>query len=280
MLNDIGILEDSIRYYHESDDFTADYLYHIPHAGIYHCDKQYEVTRNHLDVCQIIFVDDGELCVEYQGKIQTAKAGTIVLLDCRMPHRYYANSESLRMRWFHYTGNNSEPYTQLIIGTHGFILNAVQNPEIENCCQRIMMNVHQNQPNTHVISFTISKLLVLLVLLLGEPEKNEIQKAIESSAEYIDTHYADKDLKIRDLSQQAALSACYYIRKFKEYFSVTPHQYIQTVRLRMAKQQLTTTSHSIETIAENCGFCNTSHFVMTFRKLTGTTPLQFRVMWR
>lgn len=39
MLNDMGILADSVRYYHDADAFTATNLYHVPHAGSYHCDK-------------------------------------------------------------------------------------------------------------------------------------------------------------------------------------------------------------------------------------------------
>ena len=38
-------------------------------------------------------------------------------------------------------------------------------------------------------------------------------------------NYADKSLSIEHLSQRAALSTCYYMRKFKEYQSATPHQF-------------------------------------------------------
>lgn len=41
MLNDMGILADSVRYYHDADAFTATNLYHVPHAGSYHCDETY-----------------------------------------------------------------------------------------------------------------------------------------------------------------------------------------------------------------------------------------------
>ena len=284
MLNDVGILKDSVRYYHDADAFTASYLYSIPHAGIYHCDAQYDVDRSGgdacLDVCQIIWVDEGELAVDYQGETLTAPPGSIVLLNCRRPHRYYSRSDSLRLRWFHFVGNSSEAYTDLIVGTHSVVLPVAQNAEIEACCRTIMMAVHQNQPNPHALSVTIHKLLVLLVLLLGEPEKGEIEQAIQDSADYIETHYADKALSIDFLAQKSALSKCYYLRKFKEYQSMTPHQFLQAARLRAAKQQLTTTSRSMEEIAERCGFCNTSHFIMTFRKSAGLTPLQFRTRWK
>ena len=100
------------------------------------------------------------------------------------------------------------------------------------------------------------------------------------SAQYIEAHYAEKEATVPALAARAALSTCYYLRKFKEYHGVTPHQYLQSVRLRAAKEQLTVTAHSIEQIAEDCGFCSTSHFIMAFRKNTGLTPLQFRILWK
>ena len=144
----------------------------------------------------------------------------------------------------------------------------------------LFRSVHQNQPNPHIISLTINKLLVLLVLVLGEKKKSDLEIAIQASADYMTYNFADKSLSIEHLSQRAALSTCYYMRKFKEYQSVTPHQFLQTVRLSAAKQQLLTTSQSIETIADNCGFSSASHFIMAFRKSTGITPHQYRTRWK
>lgn len=186
----------------------------------------------------------------------------------------------IRMRWFHFEGNGSTAYTHLILNTHGFILPTGKNIEIEECIRCIMMAVHQNQPNPHIVSLTINRLLVLLVLVLGEREKSDLEIAIQDSANYISQNYADKSLSIEHLSQRAALSTCYYMRKFKEYQSATPHQFLQTVRLSAAKQQLLTTSQSIETIADNCGFSSASHFIMAFRKSTGITPHQYRTQWK
>lgn len=279
MLNDMGILSDSVRYYHDADAFTTAYLYHVPHAGIYHCDESYGMQRDYLDICQMLVVDEGELSVTYRGENQSAGPGSLVLLDCREPHQYHAVIPT-RMRWFHFEGNSSVAYTQLILNTHGFILPTGRNAEIEECIRRIMTAVHQNQPIPHIVSLTIDKLLVLLVLLLGEKEKGELEIAIQESADYISQNYANKFLSIEHLAQRAALSTCYYIRKFKEYQSATPHQFLHTVRLGAAKQQLLTTSQSIETIADNCGFSNASHFIMAFRKGTGITPHQYRTRWK
>ena len=104
MLNDMGILADSVRYYHDADAFTATNLYHVPHAGSYHCDETYGMQRNYLDICQMLVVDEGELSVTYRGETRTAGPGSLILLDCREPHSYHALTP-IRMRWFHFAGS-------------------------------------------------------------------------------------------------------------------------------------------------------------------------------
>lgn len=184
-------------------------------------------SANYLDICQMLVVDEGELSVTYRGETRTAGPGSLILLDCREPHSYHALTP-IRMRWFHFAGSGSTAYTHLILNTHGFILPTGSNAEIEECVRRIMVSVHQNQPNPHIISLTINKLLVLLVLVLGEKKKSDLEIAIQDSADYMTYNYADKSLSIEHLSQRAALSTCYYMRKFKEYQSATPHQFLQT----------------------------------------------------
>lgn len=283
MLNDVGVLPDSVRYYHEPDAFTEACLYYAPHGGVYHCNEHYLVRRDPedcLEVCQVIIVDEGALTFTYRGQTQTAPAGAILLLDCREPHRYFSASDNLRMRWFHVTGSSSQAYTQHIIKAHGAVLHMVKSAQLEICCAEILQHLAQERLDPQSLSLKLHDLLSLLMRLAQQPEKSPLEKSIQASAAYIEAHYAEKDVDIQTLARHAALSACYYLRKFKEFQGVTPHQYLQAVRLRVAKQQLSTTSHSIEEIAASCGFCNTSHFVMTFRKNTGMTPLQFRTMWK
>ncbi|MCI6927581.1 helix-turn-helix transcriptional regulator [Butyricicoccus porcorum] len=280
MLADIGVLPGSSRYYHEADSFTESCLYFTPHAGDYRCNREYEVARDHLDVCQLILVEEGQLYVEYNGESYVAPAGSLVLLDCRRPHRYTAGSDELHMRWFHFVGAGSEAYTNLILQTRGVVLPVDPEGKIQACMSDILAAAQQQDMNVHMTSVHIHTLLALLVQLPGQLHRSDIEQVIDRSAAYIETHYGDADLSNESLAHMSALSSCYFIRQFKNIRGITPHQYIQAVRIRSARQMLTTTSRSIEDIADICGFSNASHFIMVFKRMTGITPLQFRMMWR
>lgn len=280
MLADTGILPGSSRYYHEADSFAESCLYFASRAGIYHCNSEYEVKRDYLDVCQLIRVDEGQLYIEYDGETCIASAGSLVLFDCRKPHRYAAASEELHIRWFQFSGKGSEAYTGFITQTRGIVLPMDAEGKMESCISQLMTAAQQKDINVHVVSVCIHTLLALLAQLPEKADKSEIEQVIDRSVAYIETHFGDSDLSNDSLAHLSAFSPSYFIRQFKDICGITPHQYIQTIRIRSARRMLDTTSRSIEDIAEICGFSNASHFIMVFKRMTGMTPLQFRMMWR
>ena len=65
-------------------------------------------------------------------------------------------------------------------------------------------------------------------------------------------------------------------KMFKEYTGFAPAQYIQEVRMNMAKEMLANTSKSIKEIAFELGYDNKDYFFTVFRKITGITPVSYR----
>ena len=52
--------------------------------------------------------------------------------------------------------------------------------------------------------------------------------------------------------------------------------YIMNERIELAKKLLTSSSLTIQSITEKCGFSNTSYFHKLFKRFTGMTPQQYR----
>lgn len=277
MIAEAGVLADSERYYLEASDFARTNLFTVPHAGRYHCSCEYVFSRASLDVCQLLFVEAGTLVVEYLGQTYHAGAGSVVILDCRTPHHYYVSSDNLKMQWFHFVGNASAAYTKMLTDTLGVVFTMDYNAEAEDCLKQIFTAMQQSRPDEHALSITLHRLLAILATAT-ERTKSEIEIVIDDLCAYIDAHY-NENIAIPDLARKGCISTCYLLRKFKEVKGQTPYQYILNARIRVSKELLSTTYQSIERIGEQCGFSNTSHFVMTFRKKTGMTPLQFRTLW-
>jgi len=78
------------------------------------------------------------------------------------------------------------------------------------------------------------------------------------------------------LARRAGLPPHRFARFMKRFFGLTPNQYIAKVRITAASRLLRETDDSVAAIALACGFYDHSAFTRAFRKVTGTTPSQFR----
>ncbi len=88
--------------------------------------------------------------------------------------------------------------------------------------------------------------------------------------DYLDAHYAE-DLSVADLARAAGLSRVHVSRAFARQFGVPPHAYLNTLRLRHARQALLA-GQSLADVAAACGFADQSHFTRRFKGSLGVTP--------
>ena len=66
------------------------------------------------------------------------------------------------------------------------------------------------------------------------------------------------------------------MKLFKKEFGVTFKNYVIGKRIDVAKNLLTTTDLPINTISDSVGYSNYSYFTRIFKKITGSTPMDFR----
>lgn len=68
-----------------------------------------------------------------------------------------------------------------------------------------------------------------------------------------------------------------FIRRFREATGLTPLDYVHALRLEEAKQMLEASDLSVEAIANEVGYEDTSFFGRLFRRKVGLTPAQYRL---
>ena len=273
MLADIGVLPGSSRYYHEADSFTESCLYFTPHAGDYRCNREYEVARDHLDVCQLILVEEGQLYVEYNGESYVAPAGSLVLLDCRRPHTYGA-IDSVSFRYIYFRGGSSDAYYRLLAGENGYFTRPARSVEVQSAIQSIFALVTDTMYDEHRVSVQLYRILAELSGSDGRGESVQNAAVLHAIA-YMEHHFFEK-LTIEQIADQVNLSEYYFSRLFRRCTSMSPHAYLVNLRITMARQLLTVSQKSVERIAEECGFHSTTNFIRSFREHVGCTPKQFR----
>lgn len=98
---------------------------------------------------------------------------------------------------------------------------------------------------------------------------------IKAVTDHVETYYAER-LTNTKLAEVAGLALSTFRRVFTERMQITPNDYIATIRVNHARELLTKTNRTLESIAEDCGFYDPSHFVKTFKKLRRETPSEYR----
>lgn len=107
--------------------------------------------------------------------------------------------------------------------------------------------------------------------------ENDYYKAIVAKVEeYIRKNYKNSMLGVAEISDILHISNQHLSRIYKSQRGTTIREYITDVRMRQAKILLETTSHSINIIAEKCGYESGNYFGRMFKSLYNLTPTEYR----
>ncbi len=88
---------------------------------------------------------------------------------------------------------------------------------------------------------------------------------------YIHEHLTDKIL-VNEVCRKAYLNRNAFFAWFKEQLGITPVDYINNERIKLAKQLIAENKYSISQISAHCGFSDANYFIRMFKKMEGITP--------
>jgi len=166
---------------------------------------------------------------------------------------------------------------------------------IENIFSRLMdlqdceehKDVNLATDETDISSQTILSKLLLAELLIHikeyitvleqkEYESHQIvNNKVDKIIKYICKHYTE-ELTLTSIAEQFYISPFYLSKIFKRSTNLSIVEYINSLRIRQAKELLETSSIKIAEIAEIVGFSSSSHFSRTFKLVTGLSPQQYK----
>lgn len=144
-----------------------------------------------------------------------------------------------------------------------------------------MYDLNKNPEKSPVESNLMIHLLCCVLLktamLVKEkfnPGSFNVNSYISDVITYINANLTSK-LIIEEIAEYFFVSRAKLIKDFKRTAGVTVGDYILSRRIKLAKEMIRTGA-KVSEVAELSGFTNTCHFIRTFKKVTGITPLQYR----
>ncbi len=121
-----------------------------------------------------------------------------------------------------------------------------------------------------------SQLTYELLLLLAEDSREQrLPEDLQQAVELLQENFTTR-LTVEQLAAAVGLSTTTLRRRFTEYFSISPLEYLNSLRIRHAENQLRSTSLPIKEIAVGSGFSSALHFNIAFKKYFRQTPGDYR----
>jgi transcriptional regulator GlxA family with amidase domain len=110
------------------------------------------------------------------------------------------------------------------------------------------------------------------VLPLSRPHDDD---KIRTAEAYIDKNYA-RDISIERLARDLHMSPRNFIRRFKRATGRLPGNYLQAMRVAIAKEMLEDGARSVQAVSAAVGYDDAAFFRDVFKRCTGMTPGEYR----
>ena len=154
------------------------------------------------------------------------------------------------------------------------LIKSDRNEQIEQIFSSISrLEPHFNATHKLLIDNYLRELLILLSSELSK-YKN-MNRNLHRIMEYIKTSY-NEDISLSALATRFELSETYIARLFKREFNLRPSDYVNRVRIEVAKDLLIHTERPISEISDNVGYSSLYYFSRVFKSIVGISPKEYR----
>ena len=107
----------------------------------------------------------------------------------------------------------------------------------------------------------------------GRPASYAPSKYTRLAIKYLEERYSD-NVTVSSLAKVLKVSESYVSRIFRRETGSSPHEYLTRYRITKASELLSTLS--VAEVGYACGFSDSSHFISTFKRYMGVTPMKYK----
>lgn len=233
------------------------------------------------DYLFVLFKSPAKLLVD--GNYVDTDWGSYIIFDKHKIQSYYPNNNSEFVHDFMHFDLESDD--------EKFVFSKIPKDKLmhfslPHTISNVIAEIH-NELNSPFIKYkekVLSTLgLAFLLRIANELEKPEIIEKKEHFVQLYDLRsliYQDPQTpwSVEKMCQKVCLSRSYFQHLYKTFFSISFSNDLINARINFAKKLLVSTMLNINEISEKCGYTNVEHFIRQFKKKTGVSPRNFRLM--
>ncbi len=106
-------------------------------------------------------------------------------------------------------------------------------------------------------------------------ERSYIPPLVLKAVNYLNVSYGERHT-LASLAERFFVSKATIMYNFNKYLHCSPMDYLLTLRLSKAKEELMSTDKSIKEISESCGFSSPNYFSLIFKRKEHISPGNYR----
>jgi YesN/AraC family two-component response regulator len=256
-------------------------------------DEPFSMTYNHFHAYfELYYMLSGQRQYFIENTLYSVNTGDLVLIGKNELHKTLHNLSPSHERIVIYF---DERFISMASNQHFKLLLSVFQPKhhlvrlpsneqkrIHTLFQRIQIELNQRE-----VGYELFLANALIDILLSAARfrrhnpsdfishENAAQAKCSEIVDYLKNHY-EETIRLQELAERFFLSPSYMCHLFKQQTGFTLIDYLNLIRIRESQSMLMETGKKITDIAASVGFNNFSHFGKMFKKITLTSPRDFR----
>lgn len=230
---------------------------------------------------QLLYVSDGCVYFEFQGKEEKVEKGHMVLY-WPGESQYYKmySADGAEFFWVHFTGYDVERLLAewgISPGENVFWVGTASDYRwmfhqmIRELQTRRLHYEEVTRMNLHHLFLLIQRHQTETEEETGADFHGEIIQAIT----WFERHWRE-NVSIEEYAMRNRITPCWFRQKFKAFTGVSPTQYLIQLRMTNAMNLIENSDYNISQIAYLVGYDNPSYFRRLFRKYTGLSPIEYK----
>jgi AraC-like DNA-binding protein len=133
----------------------------------------------------------------------------------------------------------------------------------------------EEAPSVYRVIETFKEALARLSVFASRALEGPKSMRLDTTLQYLKDNFAEP-LRLTSVARKAGFSVPAFSRIFKQATGTSFLVYLRNIRVDHAKMLLRTTTLSAEQIAQACGFQSQHHLIRSFKKVTKSTPGNYR----
>jgi len=265
-------------YYINSPGKTAQEIFLYPlQCGVFTYEPGYELRRSSFDSFLLMYIQEGNIHLDFGEKRQSVPEKHFILIDCYQPHGYSA-PEGAICTWLHFDGAQARNYYDFIVSRLGNVFSMEDSfPALRKMNSILRVFSENRQFLEPLLSKYITDILTeFMIYNPGGGTGGSSTEAVERALIYISEHFTE-EIPVSRLAGLSGLSEYHFIRVFRQKTGYTPHEYIINRRMASVRYLLKYTKLTVKEICFSTGFSCESVFCIVFKKQHHLTPQQYRL---